>query len=98
MTEARLAHEVWDGIKGEDWVLTFDRVPYLVREPGFRHGALVPLLFHLILPFLPLARVFFANGFLALLDTRGKRFVAVDTLVARGGECRNREPAVAQYP
>ncbi len=32
MTTARLTHEVWDAIKGEDWVLTANTIKQLVRK------------------------------------------------------------------
>src|SRR4029434_10817211 len=83
-------------VGGEYPIFVLDDLPDLVREPCFGHRPLVPLLLHLFLPFLPLARVSFADSFFAFLDARRRRLVSVDALAAGRGERRQRECAVTQ--
>src|SRR5262245_35053672 len=69
-----------------------------MSEAGFGHGPLVPLLFDLVLPFLPLACMPLADAFFALLDPIRQCFVAFDAFAASGGQRRECQRAVAQYP
>src|SRR5262245_14200858 len=69
-----------------------------MREAGFGHGPLVPLFFDLVLPFLPLACMPLADAFFALMDPICQCLIAVDALAASGGERRECQRAVAQYP
>ena len=55
-------------VGGEHPILVLYDLPYLVGEAGFGHWPLVPLLLYLILPFLPLARVSFADRLFTFLD------------------------------
>src|SRR5215471_16294770 len=59
-----------------------------MREASFGHGPLVPLLFDLVLPFLPLACMPLADAFFAFLDPIRQGFVDFHAFAASGGERR----------
>jgi hypothetical protein len=68
-----------------------------MRQTRLGHRPLVPLILHLILPFLPLTRVSLADGLFALLDLCRQGLIAVETFLTSGGQCRQRQGAVTEH-